>query len=216
MALFDVLLPPFINNPQLIGLHDRIMDSDWNHWKLQFQSLMSDAKERQNDSSGKPENCQSSNCENKGTNCQSRGTNCENVGTNCNEWFQQLVNAFGVNPQNNETNKFVIKLDVSHFSANEITVKTKDNYVIVIGKHEEKEDEDGWVRREFTRRYQVPNDVEIEKLTSHLTPNGVLVIEAPRKIQEDQNNSRVIPVIREQNATKNDSNMEYNDNQHLD
>jgi len=184
MATLDVLLPQFINSPQLIGLHDPIMDSDWNHWKLQFQSLMSDAKERDNSESGKLETCQSN--------------NCENVGTNCNEWFQQLsqlANAFGVNPSNNSPNKFVIELDVSHFEANDITIKTKDNHVIVIGKHEEKEDEHGWIRREFSRRYQVPNDVQIEELTSHLTPNGVLVISAPKKANESLNNERVIPII---------------------
>ncbi|KAL3221164.1 hypothetical protein MRX96_029505 [Rhipicephalus microplus] len=43
----------------------------------------------------------------------------------------------------------------------EITVKTQDNCVVIHGKHEEKSDDRGcYVKREFTRRYVLPEDVD--------------------------------------------------------
>ena len=55
---------------------------------------------------------------------------------------------------NNE--EFRINLDISHFSPNEITLKTKNNKVVVHAKHEEREDEYGIIEREFKRHYILP------------------------------------------------------------
>lgn len=48
---------------------------------------------------------------------------------------------------NVEKGKFQIILDVQQFTPDEITVKTNDKFVIVEGKHEEKQDEHGFVSR---------------------------------------------------------------------
>lgn len=48
---------------------------------------------------------------------------------------------------NVEKDKFQIILDVQQFTPDEITVKTNDKYIIVEGKHEEKQDEHGYVSR---------------------------------------------------------------------
>lgn len=48
---------------------------------------------------------------------------------------------------NVEKDKFQIILDVQQFSPDEITVKTNDKFIIVEGKHEEKQDEHGFVSR---------------------------------------------------------------------
>lgn len=78
--------------------------------------------------------------------------------------------------------KFAINVDTRHFSPEEITVKTKDNSVIIHGKHEEKSDDRGcYVKREFTRRYVLPEDVDPESVKCQLTPTGYLALEAPRK-----------------------------------
>ncbi|KAH7935840.1 hypothetical protein HPB52_014273 [Rhipicephalus sanguineus] len=67
-------------------------------------------------------------------------------------------------------------------AAEEITVKTQDNCVVIHGKHEEKSDDRGcYVKREFTRRYVLPEDVDPESVKCHLKPNGFLALEAPRK-----------------------------------
>nr|WCD24845.1 heat shock protein 27 [Schizothorax prenanti] len=71
-----------------------------------------------------------------------------------------------------------ISLDVNHFSPEELTVKTKDGVVEITGKHEERKDEHGFVSRCFTRKYTLPSGVDSEKITSSLSPEGILTIEA--------------------------------------
>jgi crystallin alpha B len=101
----------------------------------------------------------------------------------------------GVSEVKNDGNKFVVKLDCSHFNPEEITVKTVDNNIIINGKHEEKMDKHGWVQREFTRRYELPEGCEAEKVTSALNSSGVLTIEAPKKPLEPlKENERVVPI----------------------
>ena len=55
----------------------------------------------------------------------------------------------------NDPKKFEVKLDVSNFTPEEIAVKVVENDLLVEGKHEEKLDKnkDGYVSRQFTRRY---------------------------------------------------------------
>jgi crystallin alpha B len=108
---------------------------------------------------------------------------------------RQLSQRSGVREVTNDGNKFVVKLDCSHFKPEEITVKTVDNNIIINGKHEEKMDKHGWVQREFTRRYELPEGCEAEKVTSALNSNGVLIIEAPKKPLEPlKGNERVVPI----------------------
>lgn len=52
--------------------------------------------------------------------------------------------------------RFQINLDVQQFSPDEISVRTVDDTVVIEGKHEEKEDEHGFVSRHFVRRYLLP------------------------------------------------------------
>jgi crystallin alpha B len=108
---------------------------------------------------------------------------------------RQLSQRSGASEVRNDDNKFVVKLDCSHFEPQEITVKTVDNNIIINGKHEEKMDKHGWIQREFTRRYALPEGCEAEKVTSALNSNGVLTIEAPKKPLEPlKENERVIPI----------------------
>ncbi|GIY92840.1 protein lethal(2)essential for life [Caerostris extrusa] len=93
-----------------------------------------------------------------------------------------------------DANSFKIMLNVKHFKPNEIEVKTVDNFVVIHGKHDEKADHHGLITREFTRRYKLPDDVCPEQVSSMLTPNGVLVIKAPRKRPELPKNERIIPI----------------------
>uniref|UniRef100_A0A672ZJX5 Heat shock protein beta-1-like n=1 Tax=Sphaeramia orbicularis TaxID=375764 RepID=A0A672ZJX5_9TELE len=48
-----------------------------------------------------------------------------------------------------------IQLDVNHFTPEEITITTKDGYLLISGNHEEKQDEHGLVSRCFTRKYNL-------------------------------------------------------------
>lgn len=87
---------------------------------------------------------------------------------------------------------FQVCLDVQHFQPNEISVKTENNFVVVHAKHEDKEDDHGYIQREFTRRYQLPEGYKPESVNSTLSSDGVLVIKAPNPKAEG--NVHYIPV----------------------
>ncbi|XP_067120567.1 alpha-crystallin A chain-like [Centruroides vittatus] len=100
----------------------------------------------------------------------------------------------GVSEVMNTKDRFQVMTDVSHFSPEDITVKTVDNYVVIHGKHEEKVDQHGFVSREFTRRYVLPNGVDSEKVTSSLSADGELTVEVSKKCEELRSNERVVPI----------------------
>ena len=51
---------------------------------------------------------------------------------------------------------FKITLDVKNFDPEDIKVKTVGDQVEVQGRHEEKKDDQGMVKRDFTRKYNIP------------------------------------------------------------
>lgn len=89
--------------------------------------------------------------------------------------------------------KFEINLDVQHFAPEEISVKTADGYVIIEGKHEEKRDEHGFISRQFTRRYILPENCEPGTVESKLSSDGVLTVVAP-KVSPCAKNERAVPI----------------------
>ncbi|XP_007257055.2 heat shock protein, alpha-crystallin-related, b15 [Astyanax mexicanus] len=72
-----------------------------------------------------------------------------------------------------------ISLDVSHFGAEEVSVKTKEGYLEITGKHEERQDEQGVISRSFTRKYKLPAEADLHQMSCTLSPEGILVVEAP-------------------------------------
>lgn len=93
-----------------------------------------------------------------------------------------------------DSNKFQINLDVQHFSPEEISVKTVDGFVVVEGKHEEKQDQHGYVSRQFVRRYALPEGTLPETVESRLSSDGVLTITAPKKVPEAVKGERNVPI----------------------
>lgn len=73
-------------------------------------------------------------------------------------------------------------MDVQQFKPEEINVKVVDNYLVVDAKHEEREDSHGYISRHFTRRYKIPSDVDIDAIKSKLSSDGILTLEAPKKV----------------------------------
>jgi len=215
MALFDIIIPELVNCAQNCNLSENLMNQDWNHWKLQIQSLIEDAKQSSQTNHAdpdRPENPQSNDSQ------QSPVINFDEL--------QQFVGQFvRLSPQkkssqpnqvNSNGNKYEIKLDVSHFEPHEITVKTVSNNVIVIGKHDERKDRLGLVSRQLTRRYELPDDVEPETIVSALTPKGILMIEGLKKVSEPKPEAeRVIAVIRSESKPST-SKQKYQNEQTLD
>ncbi|KAI2802015.1 hypothetical protein BLOT_010207 [Blomia tropicalis] len=94
-----------------------------------------------------------------------------------------------------DASKYQIMVDVSHFTPEEITVKTIDNTIVVVGKHEDKADNYGYVSRQFSRKYLLPADVDPETVTSTMSADGILSIQAPRKpLQIKESDGRPIPI----------------------
>lgn len=79
---------------------------------------------------------------------------------------------------------YQITLDVSSFEWEDISVKVKDREIIINGEHQEREDEFGFVSRQFTRRYFLPDNFDPTTITSSLTDNGKLRIKVEKKTQQ--------------------------------
>ncbi|XP_026317222.1 protein lethal(2)essential for life-like [Hyposmocoma kahamanoa] len=93
-----------------------------------------------------------------------------------------------------DKDKFQVNLDVQHFAPEEISVKTADGFVIVEGKHEEKQDEHGYISRQFTRKYALPEGCKPETVESRLSSDGVLSIIAPKVAPQLKNSERPVPI----------------------
>ncbi|XP_075695889.1 alpha-crystallin B chain isoform X1 [Rhinoderma darwinii] len=102
----------------------------------------------------------------------------------------------GLSEMRLEKDKFSVNLDVKHFSPEELKVKVMGDYVEIHGKHEERQDEHGYVSRDFQRRYKIPVDVDLLSITSTLSPDGVLTVTGPRKLADVP--ERSIPITREE------------------
>lgn len=94
-------------------------------------------------------------------------------------WRNLLEQNSGMSKIQSDKDKFQVIIDVQQFAPNEITVKTVDNSIVVEGKHEEKKDEHGYISRQFTRRYVLPEGHDINNVQSNLSSDGVLTITAP-------------------------------------
>jgi len=75
---------------------------------------------------------------------------------------------------------FRVRLDVRQFMPNEVKIYQNGEMIAVCGKHQENSAEHGFISREFTRKYQIPADVDPEKMTCVWHPDNVLIIKAPR------------------------------------
>lgn len=88
----------------------------------------------------------------------------------------------GLSHVQNDKKNFAVNLDVQQFKPDEISVKVADGYIVVDGKHEERNDEHGFISRQFTRRYKIPENVDPSAITSTLSSDGVLSVGAPKKV----------------------------------
>ncbi|KAF7268280.1 hypothetical protein GWI33_018551 [Rhynchophorus ferrugineus] len=94
---------------------------------------------------------------------------------------------------NIDKDKFQANLDVQQFKPEEISVKVNDNVLTIEGKHEEQEDEHGFISRHFVRKYIMPKNCDISRIESKLSSDGVLTITAPTKEETDVEH-KTIPI----------------------
>ncbi|KAL1768623.1 heat shock protein beta-1 [Sigmodon hispidus] len=106
----------------------------------------------------------------------------------------------GVSEIRQTADRWRVSLDVNHFAPEELTVKTKEGVVEITGKHEERQDEHGYISRCFTRKYTLPPGVDPTLVSSSLSPEGTLTVEAPLPKAVTQSSEITIPVTFEARA----------------
>lgn len=87
-----------------------------------------------------------------------------------------------------------MNLDVQQFSPEELHVKVVDDCLIIEGKHEEKEDEHGYISRQFQRRYVLPEGHDLHHAHTKLSSDGILSVSVP-KVNAIENKERVLPIV---------------------
>ncbi|VDN05159.1 unnamed protein product [Thelazia callipaeda] len=71
-----------------------------------------------------------------------------------------------------------LRFDVAQYKPEEVTVKTVDNKLLVHAKHEEKSPQ-RTVFREYNQEFMLPRGTNPELISSTLSTDGVLTVEAP-------------------------------------
>jgi HSP20 family molecular chaperone IbpA len=105
---------------------------------------------------------------------------------------RQLHNEFINSTPFTGKDSFQVTLDVQNFSPNEISVKTNDNSVLIEAKHEERQDQHGFISRQFTRRFTLPPGCDANTISSELSSDGALTIKAPKA--PENSNEKIIPI----------------------
>ncbi|XP_033752285.1 alpha-crystallin A chain-like [Pecten maximus] len=89
--------------------------------------------------------------------------------------------------------KLSLTFDVSGYAPENIHIKTVDSMLTVHAKHEEKSPGKS-VYREFTKSYTLPKAIDPLALTSSLSADGVLSIEAPAPREVVAKKERFVPI----------------------
>jgi len=71
-----------------------------------------------------------------------------------------------------------LRFDVAQYKPEEVTVKTVDNRLLVHAKHEEKT-ASKTVYREYNQEFMLPRGTNPELISSTLSTDGILTVEAP-------------------------------------
>ncbi|KAM4620351.1 alpha-crystallin B chain-like [Polymixia lowei] len=98
-----------------------------------------------------------------------------------------------------EKDRYVIYLDVKHFSPEELSVNVSEDFITVHAKHDDKQGDHGFVSREFLRKYKLPVGIASVDVTSSLSCDGVLTVTAPRSSTIPEHS---IPISCEDGATR--------------
>uniref|UniRef100_A0A3Q4BT62 Alpha-crystallin B chain n=1 Tax=Mola mola TaxID=94237 RepID=A0A3Q4BT62_MOLML len=112
-------------------------------------------------------------------------------------WFNWSEN--GHTEMRVEKDRYIIYVDVKHFSPDELSVNVSDDFITVHARHEDRQDDHGVVSREFLRKYRLPAGVSGTDVTSSLSMDGVLTITAPRSSSSTEH---TIPISCDDGAPK--------------
>ncbi|GFU49157.1 hypothetical protein TNCV_2674611 [Trichonephila clavipes] len=95
---------------------------------------------------------------------------------------------------------FRIVLNVKQFLPTELELKIMDKELVIRGEHGSLLDEHGIVSRKFTRKFEIPDDVDVDTFRSLVDRNGLLVIEAER-LDAEHRGGKLIPIYVERSSS---------------
>lgn len=61
-----------------------------------------------------------------------------------------------------DSKTFEVNIDASQFSPEELVVKIHGDHLIISGKHEKRPDEHGFISREFSREFFIPEVIPVK------------------------------------------------------
>lgn len=89
---------------------------------------------------------------------------------------------------------FQVCMDVQQFKPSELCVKTVDDFIVVEGRHEERQDDHGLVSRHFVRKYCLPKGYDPSQVVSTLSSDGILTVKVPLPQKLDESKERIIQI----------------------
>ena len=95
-----------------------------------------------------------------------------------------------------KNDSFEITLEVAGYSPDEISVRVNNNQLIIHGERKDEQQHDNSIigksvhHEQFTRKFDLPDDVNPDTLSSRFSKNKIVVV-APRKIKSDVNDEKL-------------------------
>ncbi|KAI0978682.1 hypothetical protein GJ496_005428 [Pomphorhynchus laevis] len=81
-------------------------------------------------------------------------------------------------------NKFRVTLPATGYDKSDITTSISGNILTIHGRHSDHQDGNGYNAREFSRKFDLPRNIDESKMTSFLTGGGMLVVEMPFMVEQ--------------------------------
>ncbi|KAH7703621.1 Protein HSP-17 a [Aphelenchoides avenae] len=101
----------------------------------------------------------------------------------------------GVGPaQSDSAEEVHVQIDVSHFRPEDLKVNVVDDWIVIEGRHEQKADKYGQIERNFVRKVKLPSGVKPEDVTSDLSVDGILTVQAEKPRPQEDSRVRHIPI----------------------
>ena len=85
-----------------------------------------------------------------------------------------------------DESKFQVEFDVKDYKPEELSIKTEGTTLVVLAKHEDKSGDSSYVTKQFEQRFTLPSGVKSDAISSSLSRDGVLVVTAPRSVEQQK------------------------------
>ncbi|CAH1643922.1 unnamed protein product [Spodoptera littoralis] len=88
---------------------------------------------------------------------------------------------------------FHLSIHVNNYNLDELRVRAHPEYVVIEGK-QEKDTEQGYILRQFIRKFKLPEGCIPSQITCKLSPDGTLKVEVPRTYKDSGTPAEMINI----------------------